>query len=272
MGSYNLKVYEYTDSVQLRLYNQSLTYDEKVSSVPLIEPVEPMKKVHTSELSEERKEKSALSSMSRTVSSIYEISRANTWDYFVTFTFNRNLIDSSDYDLLSSKVSIWLNNLKKRYAPDLKYLIVPELHKDGIHYHFHAVIANVGNIRFVDSGVKKKGHIIYNLDNWKFGFTTASKVLDSGRISSYITKYITKDLCAVSKNKKRFWCSRNCDRAKVRTYNISYEKISEFLDENIELLRHTSSISVDSCGLEVTYIEMAKGEKDECGEITKVKK
>ena len=110
MGSYNLKVYEYADSVQLRLYNQSLTYDEKVPSVPLIEPVEPMEKVHTSELSEERKEKSALSSMSRTVSSIYEISRANTWEYFVTFTFNRNLIDSSDYDLLAEKVSKWYNN------------------------------------------------------------------------------------------------------------------------------------------------------------------
>ena len=187
MGSYNLKVYEYADSVQLRLYNQSLTYDEKVPSVPLIEPVEPMEKVHTSELSEERKEKSALSSMSRTVSSIYEISRANTWEYFVTFTFNRNLIDSSNYDLLAEKVSKWFNNLRSRYAPDLKYLIVPELHKDGMHYHFHAVISNVGNIRFVDSGVKKKGHTIYNLDNWKFGFTTASKVLDSGRISSYIT-------------------------------------------------------------------------------------
>ena len=263
MGSYNLKVYEYADSIQLRLYNQSLTYDEKVSSIPMIEPFESFAnntKVHTSELSTERKERSAKSSMSRTISSIYEISRANTWDYFVTFTFNRNLIDSSDYDLLSEKVSIWLSHLKQRYAPNLKYLIVPELHKDGIHYHFHAVIANIGNIQMIDSGVKHNGHTIYNIGNWKYGFTTASKVLDSGRISSYITKYITKDLCAVSKGKKRFWCSRNCKRAKVRTYNLPYEKIAEILDEHILSMRHISNVSVDSCGLEVTYIEMTKGE------------
>lgn len=265
MGSYNLKVYEYADSIQLRLYSQSLTYDEKVSPIPLIELVEPsekFQKVHTSELSEERKEHSVKSSMSRTISSIYEISRANIWEYFVTFTFNRNLIDSSNYDLLAEKVSKWLNNLRSRYAPDLKYLIIPELHKDGIHYHFHAVIANVGDIQFIDSGVKHSGHTIYNIGNWKYGFTTASKVLDSGRISSYITKYITKDLCAVSKGKKRFWCSRNCDRAKVRTYNLPYEKIADFLDEHIMLLRHTSNVTVDSCGLEVTYIEMAKGENE----------
>ena len=230
MGSYNLKVYEYADSVQLRLYNQSLTYDEKVPSVPLIEPVEPMEKVHTSELSEERKEKSALSSMSRTVSSIYEISRANTWEYFVTFTFNRNLIDSSDYDLLAEKVSKWFNNLRSRYAPDLKYLIVPELHKDGIHYHFHAVISNVGNICFVDSGVKKKGHTIYNLDNWKFGFTTASKVLDSGRISSYITKYITKDLCANTLNRRRYWVSRSTVSKPIEEYfNIDFDNIDDYI-------------------------------------------
>ena len=197
MGSYNLKVYEYADSVQLRLYNQSLTYDEKVPSVPLIEPVEPLEKVHTSELSKERKEKSALSSMSRTVSSIYEISRANTWEYFVTFTFNRNFIDSSDYDLLAEKVSKWFNNLRSRYAPDLKYLIVPELHKDGIHYHFHAVIANVGNIRFVDSCVKKKGHTIYNLDNWKarkknaFGVVGIVNVLKSVHIIYHMKRYLS---------------------------------------------------------------------------------
>ena len=259
MGSYNLKVYEYADSIQLRMYNQSLIYDEKVATTPLIEPSEEFKKVHTSELSGERKENALKWSMSRTKSSIYEIARANIWEYFVTFTFNRFLVDSADYDLLSIKVSDWFHNLKRRYAPDLKYLIVPELHDDKVHYHFHAVIANVGDIKFIDSGIRWKGQIVYNLDNWKFGFTTATKVIDSGRISSYITKYITKDLCAVSKYKKRFWCSRNCERAKVRTYNLPYEEISEFLTNNIHLLRHTSEVSVESCGLEVTYIEMAKG-------------
>ena len=115
MGSYNLKVYEYATGVQLRLYNQTLIYSEKNQSVPLISSIdEADKKVHTCEFSEERKERSCQVSASRTISTLYEIARANIWEYFVTFTFNRQKIDSSNYDLLSDKVSKWLNNLRSR--------------------------------------------------------------------------------------------------------------------------------------------------------------
>lgn len=189
---------------------------------------------------------------------MYEIARANIWEYFVTFTFNRQKIDSSNYDLLTEKVRNWFSNLKKRYAPNLKYILVPELHKDGVHYHFHALIANTGNIDFIDSGVKHNGNIIYNIGNWKFGFTTASKVIDSARASSYITKYITKDLCSVTKFKKRYWASRNCDRPNIRTYCLPYEEIGKFLDDNIHLLQYTKEVVIDSCGLAITYIEMKK--------------
>ena len=129
---------------------------------------------------------------------------------------------------------------------------------DGVHYHFHALIANTGNIQFIDSGIKHNDNIIYNIGNWKFGFTTASKVIDSARASSYITKYITKDLCSVTKYKKRYWSSRNCDRPKVRTYCLPYEEIGKFLDDNIHLLQYTKEVVIDSCGLAVTYIEMKK--------------
>ena len=125
MGSYNLKVYEYATGIQLRLYNQTLIYSEINPSVPLISSIdEADEKVHTCELLEERKERSSQVSASRAISTLYEIARANIWEYFVTFTFNRQKIDSSDYDLLSDKVSKWFNNLRSRYAPDLKYLLV----------------------------------------------------------------------------------------------------------------------------------------------------
>ena len=259
MGSYNLKVYEYATGIQLRMYNQTLIYSEKNQSVPLIESIEEEDiKVHTRELSEGRNKRSLQVSTSRTVSKLYEIARANIWEYFVTFTFNRSKIDSSNYDLLTEKVRVWLSHLRQRYAPNLKYILVPELHDDKVHYHFHALISNTGNIKFIDSGVRHKGNVIYNIGNWKFGFTTASKVLDSGRVSSYITKYITKDLCCVTKYKKRYWASRNCDRPKIRTYCISYEDIGEFLDKNIHLLQYTKEVVIDSCGLAVTYIELKK--------------
>ena len=51
MGNYNLKVYEYADGIQIRVYNQPITSYEKVPPVPLAKPHEPdePKKVHTSE-------------------------------------------------------------------------------------------------------------------------------------------------------------------------------------------------------------------------------
>lgn len=286
MGNYNVKVYEYAEGIQLRLYNQPITSHEKVPAVPLAKPYEfdelpkvhtselpdfsekvhtselpdNPEKVHTSEPSDKQKDHALQSSMNRTIQKIYEISRANTWDYFLTLTFDRKKLDSSDYNLLCDKVSKWLNNLRSRYAPDLKYLIVPELHKDGKHYHFHGLLANIGNITLKDSGIKKNGHIIYNLSNWKYGFSTVSKVMESNKVSSYITKYITKELCAVSKNKRRYWSSKNCDAAKVSVYNLPYEEISQFLENNIQSIRHASNVTVESAGLIINYIEMEKGE------------
>ena len=274
MSNYNLKVYEYADGIQIRLYNQPITSIEKVPPVPIAKPYEPeelpkvhtskllnhSKKVHASEPSEKQREHVIQSSMNRTVQKIYEISRANIWDYFLTLTFDRNKLDSSDYNLLCDKVSKWLNNLRSRYAPDLKYLIVPELHKDGKHYHFHGLLANIGNITLKDSGIKKNGHTIYNMSNWKYGFSTVTKVKDSNKISSYVTKYITKELCAVSKNKRRYWTSKNCDTAKISVYNLPYEDISEILDKNSQSIRHASSITIESAGLIINYIEMEKKE------------
>ena len=277
MSNYNLKVYEYADGIQIRLYNQPITSIEKVPPVPIAKPYEPEElpkvhtselsnnpeKVHTSELLDKQREHAIQSSMNRTIQKIYEISRANIWEYFLTLTFDRNKLDSSNYNLLCDKVSKWLNNLHSRYAPDLKYLIVPELHKDGKHYHFHGLLANIGNITLKDSGIKKNGHTIYNMSNWKYGFSTVTKVKDSNKVSSYITKYITKELCAVSKNKRRYWTSKNCDTVKISVYNLPYEDISEFLDKNLQSIRHTSSVTIESAGLIINYIEMEKGERKE---------
>ena len=274
MGIYNIRCYEYADSVQLRVYNRPFITTEDVAETPLAvsyedlqeevhtsELSEESEKVHTSELSKEREERSNQSSMNRTIQKIYEVSRANNWEYFLTLTVDRKKIDSSNYDLLCEKVSKWINNIRTRYAPDLKYIIVPELHKDGIHYHFHGLLSNIGKLKLVDSGVKKGGQTIYNLANWKYGFSTVTKVQDTGKVSSYITKYITKDLCAVSKGRRRYWVSKNCDRAKLSVFNLPVEDITEFLDNNAHQIQHASTVVIERAHLSVNYIDLSKGEE-----------
>lgn len=148
-------------------------------------------------------------SQNRAKNKIYDYARSNDFEYFITLTFDPLKVDSFDYSVCTKKLSKWLEHLKSRYAPDLKYLVVPELHKSG-RYHFHGLFGNCGDIAFVDSGkTTLDGNIIYNIGNYKMGFTTATKILDMSKTATYIGKYITKELSGHLKNKKHYWNSRN---------------------------------------------------------------
>jgi hypothetical protein len=164
------------------------------------------------------------SSLSRTKQTVYDYARANVWDYFLTFTFDAQKVNRYDYDEVSQKLSKWLRNLKQRKAPDMKYIIVPELHKDGA-YHFHALASNCGALKFIDSGRKAKGHTIYNLPDFKLGFTTASKVKDTLKASNYITKYLTKELIHTTKDQRRYWNSKNLQQGEIETSLMDSEAI-----------------------------------------------
>jgi len=126
-------------------------------------------------------------SLSRTKQAVYDYARANKWDWFFTITFDPKQIDRHDYEQVSKKFSKWIDNIRQRKAPDMKYIIVPELHKDGA-YHFHALVSNTGTLKIVDSGFKIKGMNIYNISDFKLGFTTATQAKDTLKASNYITK------------------------------------------------------------------------------------
>lgn len=128
-------------------------------------------------------------SLKRSKDKIYDIAILNKFDYFVTFTLDGKKINRFDYDDIQKKLKIWLKNKVTRN--NLKYLIVPELHKNGA-IHFHGLIS--GDLKLTDSGHKDKGKVIYNLDSWKYGFTTCVKCTgDYEAVAHYISKYITKD-------------------------------------------------------------------------------
>lgn len=174
---------------------------------------------------------SVLSSYRRTRRMIFDLCMSNLWEYFVTFTFAEDKVDRYDYEECSKKMANWINNVKKKFAPDIKYVVVPEQHKDGA-WHFHGVFANVGDMTFLDSGRKDKhGRVIYNLYEYKFGFTTATYITDNMATCLYIQKYITKDLCGNLYNKKRYWCSRNLDKPKIekRMYRNGLEEFENSL-------------------------------------------
>ena len=111
---------------------------------------------------------------------------------FVTFTQSPELVnDRYDYKEAVRRLGMWLDNRVRRHG--LKYIMVPELHQDGA-IHWHGLLSENG-LDLVDSGHRdRKGEIIYNVKNWHWGFTTATRVKDHGACCRYVSKYISKQM------------------------------------------------------------------------------
>lgn len=269
METYNVRLFTYLDGrQQARIYSKAITtgiVKEEVNAPPEPEefdcPFLPEGQKATlykepKTRTEQDIEHSRNVSMNRTVQKIYEIARSNRWEYFITLTFDPQKHNSKNYDYITGIMHDWLKDLKKNYAPDLIYLIVPELHLDGQKYHFHGLFANCGNIPFVDSGHYINGELIYNIGAYKFGWSDATKVKDTFRVSSYITKYITKDLCSVTMGKKRYWCSKNCNRPVIQSYHMTQEEIDQIFEDCQNNIVFAKTAQLPFIGQNIKYIEM----------------
>lgn len=192
-------------------------------------------------------ERAIYSSLIRSKQAIYKYARQVNWEYFITLTFSPEVVDRFDFDSCMKKSRQWFNNQQKRYASDLQYLYVPEMHESGA-WHIHGLVARVGSMSFVDSGHRDHGKLIYNLSGWRFGFSTATLIEDTKRVANYVTKYVTKDLVALSKGKSRYYRSRN----------IPEPQVDEVLIDSLEDI----SVIADGLGLELKYESSVSGYLD----------
>lgn len=269
--SYNTKIYDYVDGTHIELFGRSVskkTQDNKINhpGTDLYQDYENEKAFDAAEQfkkneyrTDKQKEHCLNVSQNRTKRQIYHITRSNHWDWFITITIDRKIFDASDYDTTVKKLTNFLNNIRKRKAPDLKYLIVPELHADKKNYHFHGLLADTGRCQFIESGhLDDEGEVIYNWIDWHYGFTTATKVKDNGRVSSYITKYITKDTAHELKYKKRYYCSKNINRVDPYLANGLIEEFIINFGSDIDFMK---TVSIPGAKQKVTYCEINKKEK-----------
>lgn len=188
---------------------------------------------------------------------LYNYSRAYDWEYFLTFTLSDKYVDRYNYDDCSAKIRKWLNN-QKRASPELKYVIVPEQHKDGA-WHFHGLLADCPGIKLNDSGHTIDGEKIYNVNNYRYGFTTATKVKDVERVAIYISKYITKSLLDMTKGRQRYYVSQNLPKPYIEKIYINEKEkeakdvIAEYTAAHDLDIAYISNITTEY--LNVDYIE-----------------
>ncbi len=177
------------------------------------------------------KERSSYASMSRTRKMVYNYALSNDWDWFVTMTFSPKKVDRYNYVECSKKLKNFIDSAR-RICPDMRYIFVPELHKDGA-FHFHGLLSNCAALEFVFSGKVQNKRRVFNVPGFSYGFTTATKVSDSKKSANYLSKYITKDLCSVSPNKKRYWTSRNLELPEVTEVFVSFGSDTDEILDNI---------------------------------------
>jgi len=255
-------VKEYPDMLRIYIYHNSYPLNATPKSD------RPKREVR-SERKAQKKEESTHRSIRRSRSVISDIVLSNNFDYWCTFTFNPKNHDRFDISSCKSTMSTWLHRQKSTHSPDLEYLIVPELHKrckpcvDGsapvcLHpdapkaVHFHAMLKNF-NGRLKDSK-KRTSHnqIIYNLSGYRAGFSTAVPIDENtGAVSAYLQKYITKDMLLFD-NKKRYWCSRGLVRptstvngvAKFGLQKIIFGHKPKYINEFYEIQEHSKQPNI----------------------------
>ena len=147
----------------------------------------------------------------RARAAVRDIAFSNDFTHFVTFTLDASKIDRYDMNAIVKKLNTWLDNRVRRNG--LKYVLVPERHKDGA-VHFHGFVNNC--LGLFDSGTVTGGelkrprkpkssrererllssgcHIVYNVTEWRFGFSTAIELYGNYKSAvGYVCKYISKE-------------------------------------------------------------------------------
>ncbi len=147
---------------------------------------------YVSDLSDTKKSAAAVDverAMRRAASKVRDLALSNEFKYFVTLTLDRTRIDRYDINAVMKRVNVWLDNQVRRKG--LRYILVPERHKDGA-IHFHGFFSDA--LECTPSGVHDgKGHMMYNINAWPYGFTTALELYDDYHAAvSYVCKYVRK--------------------------------------------------------------------------------
>lgn len=168
-------------------------------------------------------------SLSRTRAHIYELSLCNPWEFFVTLTIDPARHNRYDLHGTYKRLSKWFNNYNSRQDANIRYLLVPEPHKDDA-WHFHGLMFGLplshltlftlsDNIPNHIKDMLRSGRQIYNWPAYaaSFGFVTVEMIQDLDRCAAYMTKYITKELQAssIELNHHLYYCSQRLKRAET---------------------------------------------------------
>ena len=163
--------------------------------------------------------------ISRARKNVIELGLCNAWDWFGTFTLNKEKYNRYDLEKFHKDFTQWIRDQRKKTGKTIRFLLVPELHEDGA-WHMHGLLWNLPDLisfrdlralhgwRVPDKLVDGKYSCWMDFHE-KFGFCSLGAIRNSIGAAFYTSKYVTKSLddSGVDVGKHLYYCSRGLDRA-----------------------------------------------------------
>lgn len=264
--NYNVKVTFYDNEIQLSMYDYYILKgdaDNEITEQSFVSDKQSDKAGKQSDKADNEsdkvksdkadKAKDYARSARRSKQAIYELCRANRWDWFVTFTFSDNRYD---YKSCRTKLQTFLKNFSVRKT-HIEYIVVPELHKDGA-YHFHGLLQ--GNLEpfLVNAWNSDR----FSLKGFKYGLNELERVRDSNKASAYITKYITKELNVSLQSTRRYFVSQGLKRPRQAYFNNSNKDMFDFIQSNFPSYRISYMNNASWDNKEINYIQLKEIKED----------
>jgi hypothetical protein len=186
-------------------------------------------------------------SIRRTKTLISDYVLCNEFDLFATFTFSpEKTTDRFNPNLVKLQMANWLKNQRKATRNGkFPYLIVPEFHADRRALHFHALFKNYTGV-LTETDKTSKGRPVFYFKGYTLGYNSAVPIDNIEKVSSYVKKYITKDMPQFH-GQHRFWVTKGLKKPRLednpsdwylretpqRVFPNEYGRIVTFLNSQV---------------------------------------
>ncbi len=191
--------------------------------------------------------------LSRARSTIFELALCNDWQWFITFTLDPEKYDRTDLKKFRKDLSRFIRNYRSKKGANVKYLLIPEQHSDGINWHMHGFLMGLpeSHLRlftledYIPYYIREKlarGDLVYEWESYsrKFGFCDIEPIRDLESTAKYATKYVSKsiDNGIIESHGHLYYASQGLKRATVTAkgyYDPSLGVQFEFENEYVKL-------------------------------------
>lgn len=143
--------------------------------------------------------------LARAKARIFELAYCNPWKYFVTLTLDKTKYDRYNLPKFIKDLGQMIRDFRKKYGADIRYLLIPESHKDGA-WHMHGFLSGLPENELREFTLQDRlpekirnrlasGKRAFTWTSYerKFGFADIELIENNEAASKYITKYVTKE-------------------------------------------------------------------------------